>query len=193
MLITITGCSSLSKEECQDANWSSLGKSDAMRGKTSPQHASYKKDCSEFGFKVDEKKYLSGYNQGLELYCNYQNGYDLGKKGYGSHLYCEKSSIDFKKGLKVGRTEYELIQKKKQQKEKLKEQLITTNGGLECPSSNICKKPGVCNYDNRCARTGKYCTFPSDCEVTTACISVSGYTQFQELVTVRMCPSPNTY
>jgi hypothetical protein len=188
-LLITAGCSSLSKEECQSTNWINLGKSDAMKGKTSPQHTSYQKDCSEHGFTIDEKKYLTGYDQGLELYCNYQNGYNLGKRGYGSHLYCEKTSGEFKKGLKVGRAEFKLIEKKKERKEALKEHLMAVNGGVNCPEDNLCKKTAVCDYNNRCVDTGKYCTFLTDCESTTNCMSASGYTEYNELATVKFCPS----
>jgi hypothetical protein len=192
-IIFAAGCSSLSKEECQAANWTEKGKSDAMRGIDSPKHTTYKKDCSEHGFNVNEKEYLSGYNQGLELYCNYQNGYNLGKIGHGSHLYCEKISTDFKKGLKVGRAEYTKIEKMKEERKKLKEQLISMNGGKVCPHSNVCKKEGVCDYNNRCSNNGKYCTFSGDCVASIPCISVSGYTKSQEQVSVKICPATQTY
>lgn len=183
----ITGCSSISKEDCQKANWLEKGKSDALRGFSEPRHERYRKDCSEHGLGVDSKKYISGYNTGLKLYCTYRNGYKLGKKGYGSHPYCEKTSSDFKKGLADARAEIKKAKAMKEERKRLRAQLLTLNNGQVCPPDGICRTEGKCLVNNRCEGTDEYCTFSSDCQKKTGCISVTGYTPSQELVTVKMC------
>ena len=186
LFILINSCSSLSKEECTDANWTELGHKDALAGKMTPQDSVYQKDCKEHGLSVNKKDYNSGFNSGLKLYCNYKNGYDLGLKGKRSHLYCEKISEEFKVGFKVGFKDFQKVQKKKVERDSLKKHLISLNGQSECPTSKICKKEGTCSF-NKCSHNGQTCTWNNDCEEFGHCIPVSGYTPSQELVTVEVC------
>ncbi len=186
LVFGIASCSSLSKEECQTTNWLERGKSDALRGKVTPQDSKYQKDCSEHGITMEREKYLSGYDEGLKLYCTYQNGYKLGLDSGTEHLYCNQKSIEFQKGNKLGIEVFEQNKRKAEAIKNLKKELITLNGSMECPLSQICERETRCDF-NRCVHNGRQCTFNNDCKEIGQCIPVSGYTRFGQLATVNVC------
>lgn len=192
LLSLISGCSSLSREECQSANWLARGKSDALKGINEPKNSTYQKDCSEHGVTVDNLNYMKGYNAGLDLYCTYQNGYKIGLNSGGQHLYCQKHSSEFTKGINEGTIVFQQNEKKKNAIEELKSQLISINGTMECPPSQICEKETNCRF-NKCIHSGTSCTFDQDCKEIGQCIPVTGYTRYGDLTTVKVCRFINGY
>ena len=192
LLAVISACSSLSKEECQSANWLTRGKSDALKGITEPKNTSYQEDCSEHGVTVDNRNNMKGYNEGLDLYCTYQNGYKLGLEDSAQHLYCQKQSIEFSKGYKLGAELFLHNKNKAQAVEEMKKQLISINGTMECPQSQICERETNCRF-NKCVHNGMSCTFDQDCKMIGQCIPVTGYTRYGELASVNVCRFINSY
>ncbi|WP_319558315.1 DUF2799 domain-containing protein [Thiomicrorhabdus sp.] len=77
----LSGCATLSEEECRVANWYEVGYSDAANGYSSQRIADHREACAPVGVRVDFNAYLSGYQQGLQSYCTRQTGFKLGKNG----------------------------------------------------------------------------------------------------------------
>ena len=75
LLLTLAGCASLSKSECEVGDWYSLGKSDGYKG-VSPfsKIASYNEACNEHGVYVDQDRYNQGHAEGLVNYCTLPRG-----------------------------------------------------------------------------------------------------------------------
>ncbi|MBD1557665.1 DUF2799 domain-containing protein [Vibrio sp. S9_S30] len=73
----LSGCSSISEEECLLGDWYQLGLRDGQKGKSN-QAADYNKDCSEYSVQLDLERYNQGRNEGLKSYCTYENGVALG-------------------------------------------------------------------------------------------------------------------
>ena len=178
LLFILSGCSSISKEECASQNWFDLGKSDASSGIAIPKTNDYKNDCFEYGIEIKEKEYLRGFEAGVKSYCTFYNGLDRGESGGSVHSKCEELSSDFKLGYRQGLSKY--------QKEELKNQLISNHGGQECSSAYDCVKAGSC-INNKCLNTGSECSFDSECINHGSCTSVSGWTQMNDLVSVNIC------
>lgn len=84
-----TGCASLSKEECANANWDALGYADGSRGKSADRFNLHQKACAEHGYKASFADYKDGHLRGLqEVFCKPRNGYQLGLKGSGYNNVC---------------------------------------------------------------------------------------------------------
>ncbi|MFT6633549.1 MAG: hypothetical protein ACJAS4_003520 [Bacteriovoracaceae bacterium] len=176
------GCSTLSKNECENRNWFNLGKSDAMNGEVEPKTAEYRRDCSEYGLQIKSMDYLKGFENGLKKYCTYNNGLNRGEDGEESHALCEEESPKYKKGYLTGLREF----KKKQSIVELKKILIEDNGGKECSFSSDCMKEGICS-SGKCERSGNECSSDSDCEYEGSCDSISAWTDYNDNVSVDVC------
>ncbi len=79
---SITGCASgLSKEECQLADWRTIGYEDGVRGLPQSRIAAHRKDCAEHSVALDLDAYRGGWEQGVQSYCQPGNAYRLGRSG----------------------------------------------------------------------------------------------------------------
>lgn len=107
----LSGCATLSEEECLVADWHSIGYTDAANGNTTSRVESHRKACSKHGVSVNLDEYLAGYEDGLPQFCNRNVGYTRGKSGYSYSGICPSYlEDDFLDGYVVGREIYELSQ-----------------------------------------------------------------------------------
>jgi hypothetical protein len=77
----LAGCTSMNKDECLSANWRQVGFSDGARGLPNKQIEQHAKACAEYGVQVDLDQYLGGRTQGLQTYCQAENGFIVGRSG----------------------------------------------------------------------------------------------------------------
>lgn len=99
----ISSCSTMSKDECRQANWNDIGKKDGVRGKVLSRFDDYEKSCVKAGITADKATYETGRNEGLKSYCKITSGYGEGEKGSIYNNVC--SGFDeptFLKGYKLG-------------------------------------------------------------------------------------------
>ncbi|WP_319380694.1 DUF2799 domain-containing protein [Thiomicrorhabdus sp.] len=104
----LSGCASLSEDECRVANWYEVGYSDATGGYQSGRISDHREACAPVGVKVDLNGYLSGYQQGLQVYCSRQTGFKLGKNGNAFPSQCravnrEEVELGYVRGSEVHR------------------------------------------------------------------------------------------
>lgn len=95
ILVGMTGCSSISPEECKVADskmWFDRGYNDALAGFKTTKFADYAQVCAEVGVKADRDAWDLGYNKGLDLYCTPQTAYMMGAAGSQMSNICPKSS-----------------------------------------------------------------------------------------------------
>lgn len=78
LLGSLSGCASISQEECLLGDWYQIGLSDGQNGRSN-RAADYSKDCSEYQVKMDLKSYNKGRSEGLKTYCSYDNGVMMGQ------------------------------------------------------------------------------------------------------------------
>jgi len=88
MVLMLTGCASLSKEECLNANWYSIGFSDGVNGYKANRQNRHRKTCAEYNVSLDLDDYLSGRERGLMKYCVPYNAYKTGLRGYAYNDVC---------------------------------------------------------------------------------------------------------
>ena len=71
-------------------NWHEKGKVDGMQGKSWNAFSNYYKACSEHGVVADQEQYTKGRNEGLRLFCTYENGRQKGRQGLSYSGVCPK-------------------------------------------------------------------------------------------------------
>lgn len=78
----MSGCASLTPEQCRVANWKALGEKDGIQGREE-QLARHLKSCAPIGITPNTVLYRQGYQAGLSLYCQPQSILDQALDGYG--------------------------------------------------------------------------------------------------------------
>jgi hypothetical protein len=81
IILLLTGCATVSKEDCQVTDWFEVGRMDGMQGTPRTAFQNRAKPCLEYGINADRKAYYQGHDEGLKYYCTEQKGYELGRKG----------------------------------------------------------------------------------------------------------------
>lgn len=108
-LLLCVGCATISKEECVQGDWYSIGVNDGQNGQL-PTDAfrGYQKECAEFGITPDYKKYAEGHSQGLLFYCDYAHGEAHGRSGAEYNTACTgKLEPQFRQGYQQGHRWYQ--------------------------------------------------------------------------------------
>jgi hypothetical protein len=79
---TLAGCAGgLSKPECDTANWRAIGYEDGVKGWSQAHVGEHRKACARHGVTMDLDAYRSGWEAGVERYCQPGNGYHEGRTG----------------------------------------------------------------------------------------------------------------
>lgn len=104
LLALLSGCATMSTEECKVARWGEVGLRDGLAGEPLSRLNSLSKDCAEAKVRVDTQAYLQGRDQGLLTYCRMDNAVRLGLDGKGYQGVCP-AGIDgeFRRRYSVGR------------------------------------------------------------------------------------------
>jgi uncharacterized small protein (DUF1192 family) len=77
----LSGCASMSSEECANSDWVAIGFEDGSRGYTTDKFGSRRKACAKHGITADFKAYQEGRQEGLVEFCQPSRGYNLGASG----------------------------------------------------------------------------------------------------------------
>jgi len=81
LLALLGACASLTKDECLNANWQSIGYNDGVRGRLESYVSRHFEACGKVGITPDVQAWQSGRGQGLPLYCTPSNAYSVGRAG----------------------------------------------------------------------------------------------------------------
>lgn len=106
MSLVLSGCASLSKDECLVADWQTIGYEDGLQGRSPEQIGAHRKACAEYGVIPDLTGYQAGRAAGLAHYCEPGNGYRLGRAGESYQGVC--ASYDEIEFLRAYQSGYEL-------------------------------------------------------------------------------------
>jgi len=77
----VTGCASMSQDECRMADWYSVGFEDGVRGHGADYIGQHREACAEHGIAPDFQAYQSGRTAGLTEFCQPANGFHIGAGG----------------------------------------------------------------------------------------------------------------
>lgn len=114
LFLFLVSCSTLSTSNnvCEVEDWEARGKEDALAGERAPRVEDYISNCSrkqetKAENKIDKEEYNAGFAQGLNEYCTYSRGLELGVAGKKPHQLCERINDDFESGYLEGIEQFE--------------------------------------------------------------------------------------
>lgn len=84
----LSGCATMSGDECVTSDWAGIGFEDGVRGYTVDRISRYRKACAKHGVTPDLTAYLGGRDQGLLEYCQPNRGFNVGVRGGGYNGVC---------------------------------------------------------------------------------------------------------
>jgi len=90
--LAMSGCASMSSDECMATDWSAVGFEDGARGYTTERFSKHRKACAKHGVTADFSAYQNGREQGLVEYCQPGRGYNVGVNGGRYYGVC---SVDY--------------------------------------------------------------------------------------------------
>lgn len=112
-LALITGCASLSEEQCLSGDWDGIGHRDGSAGVVAEtQFARHVKACSDLRISPNRAAWQAGYARGLQGYCTPRNGLDEGLQGGRYNDVCPAASEPgFLHGFRIGADDKKARQK----------------------------------------------------------------------------------
>ena len=110
--LLLSGCASISKEECLVADWYAMGVTDGSQGRALAAFRDYQADCAKHQLSSDFEQYQAGHQQGVVNYCVYSNGVTLGRQGNNFNILCESERFeDFQEGYFQGQQLHQMENK----------------------------------------------------------------------------------
>lgn len=109
--LVLSGCASMSAEECMTADWRTIGFEDGAKGLPAASIARHRKACAKAGVTADQRAYEAGRQDGLVEFCRPTQGYEYGRRGGHYQGVCPADLEDaFLQAYEDGRHYYELEQ-----------------------------------------------------------------------------------
>lgn len=136
VIFYLTGCASTETKpkeilkNCASVNWYDKGYADAMAGEEFTKIDEYTADCKFENVVPKDKVYFSGYLKGIEAYCTYDRGYDLGRQAAKSDRGCAKT-VTYVDGFTKGQAEF------KESAERAKIESLTRPRGSTSVGANV--------------------------------------------------------
>lgn len=183
ILIILSACSSLSKEECSEMDWKKKGFDQSIEGRSSEAYLKFAKQCRKHSVEVPHDRFFEGYREGLKVYCTYSNGFKYGSYGRDMFTECEPHHPEFRTGYIEGFQQFKI----KKETDDAIDRVLSRNNTTKCSFSGDCRKRGYCE-SNRCLHNGLTCTFDSDCTIVGDCVRESEYIRSQnKWIDVNFC------
>ena len=114
VVLSLSGCATLSEQECLDAgatSWEGIGWTDGHNGYNPDQRLGmHFEACSKVGVSPDRDTYMAGWSRGIYEYCTPDRGYSIGLSGSrGNPELCpDETGIIFQDNVQLGLRIYEL-------------------------------------------------------------------------------------
>jgi len=81
LFLALSGCATMSKSECESADWQAVGYQDGSRGIHYSRIAKHRESCGKYQIVPDDNAYMLGWDEGIRRYCTADTGYRLGAAG----------------------------------------------------------------------------------------------------------------
>lgn len=108
-MLALSGCATMSEDECLTSDWHALGFEDGARGYTMQQFSNRREACAKHGVTPDFRAYQAGRDEGLVSFCQPSRGYNLGVSGGSYHGVCDVAlEEEFLDAYRVGQQLYSL-------------------------------------------------------------------------------------
>jgi hypothetical protein len=80
-LFGLSGCATMSADECTMSDWHTIGFEDGSKGYTADRLGNHRKACAKHGVAPDFEQYQAGRDQGLRQFCQPSRGFSVGANG----------------------------------------------------------------------------------------------------------------
>lgn len=80
-LLGLSGCATMSADECAMSDWHTIGFEDGSRGYTGDRLGEHRKACAKHGVAPDFEAYRAGREEGLREFCQPSRAFNLGASG----------------------------------------------------------------------------------------------------------------
>lgn len=115
----LSGCETMSREECLSADWYQIGYQAGREGKERSHIEDIAASCARIHISPDRGSYFSGRERGLREYCSPSHGFNLGTNGNTIRQVCPPESANrFEAAYSQGRKVYDARQQVKRLNEK---------------------------------------------------------------------------
>lgn len=112
--LCISGCASISEDQCLAGNWAERGYKDGAKGTSRGRLVDYADTCAKYAVSPNNSAYLENYEAGLVTYCTFERGFERGKNGSSYNQVCSGPlAQDFAPGYDEGRLVYKIHQEHK--------------------------------------------------------------------------------
>jgi hypothetical protein len=183
IFLAASGCTTLSKTECESTNWEERGVRDAKEGKVS-QVDVYRNECRTHKASMNSSAYTKGREAGLRLFCTFENGVEWGRaeggKGREYLGICPpRAEPEFLKGMEFGKFQMKVEQSEGEGKADLHEEWerLRKNGKEQCSIDADCSVAVRCmaavdrdgKSEGRCKIGQRACAQDADCTILRRC------------------------
>ena len=108
-ILSVSGCATLSEEDCVEGDWYGIGYRDGTNGYSLDRIDSHNEACAEFGQRVNRVDYMEGRDEGLLEYCTPESGRRVGEQGQSYAGVCPaEMEGEFLRNYDLGYRFYEL-------------------------------------------------------------------------------------
>lgn len=80
-LLGLSGCASLSENQCLANDWQTVGYRDGLQGRQSSHLLNHHDACLKHGVVPERDAYMLGWHKGVSQYCLPENGFAAGERG----------------------------------------------------------------------------------------------------------------
>ncbi len=109
--VLLAGCAgkpSMSENQCAVGDWQTVGYRDGVNGQRSTALLRHQDACMEHGVAPDRASYMAGWEQGAREYCDPNNAYHIGERGWSHANICPSDQkAGFLAAYQEGRRLYE--------------------------------------------------------------------------------------
>lgn len=120
LVLLISGCATMGKNECLNAQWQNIGYEDGAKGYGGQRIGEHRKACAKYNVTPDLRGYTQGRLQGLREYCTPSKGYHLGASGKRYNGVCPgELEAAFKLAMNEGKIVYDYSMKVKNREHEL--------------------------------------------------------------------------
>lgn len=108
-VVLVSGCATLSEEECLEGNWREIGQRDGQAGRTASFIAEHAKACEKAEVVPNQSLWEQGRQAGLPAYCTPAKVYSEGRSGRSLSPVCPSAQLaELQLANDRGRTWYRL-------------------------------------------------------------------------------------
>jgi hypothetical protein len=128
LALGLSGCASLSRQECLRGDWAAIGYKDGLDGRPATRLSDHFEACTDYGVSPNPTVYRNAWASGVRVYCQPDGGFEAGASGKTYHGVCPPElEGPFLSAYRAGQGLYE----RRQAAESLEDDLRQTDSDLD--------------------------------------------------------------